>query len=311
MELRTGQRQPWGERSLRLDLPATSLKLTGLSAAQFASLSSDFPGFIARMGPDANRPALHCGVYRLPRPLAVSADILTRDGQYAPRKIRRLDQIEITGTNFAARIGPSGSVASASLGVAEEHELAQANVIENFLRVLTAHRALGRGGVVLHSAGLVFGRRAFIFAGRSGAGKTTLTRKGHEKGARVLSDDINLLLPCAGGYEAHAVPFTGEFGRSLAPTDSRAAYVVAGLVLLTQRDRLQTKPVTGSVAVARLLTGCPFVNTDTDESAALFDAVTGLVARVPVIGLGCRRDDDIEHIMNAVTTEIENAQANG
>ena len=151
----------------------------------------------------------------------------------------------------------------------------------------------------------MFDGQAYIFSGRSNAGKTTLTRKAHEIGARVLSDDINLVLPGNNGYQAHAVPFTGEFGRTLDHPGGKETYPVAGIVLLEQSDSLATETVSQSAAVARLLTGSPFVNTDAEESEKLFDVVNSLVTQVPVIKLLSRRDDKIDEIMHAVKSGFE------
>ena len=122
-----------------------------------------------------------------------------------------------------------------------------------------------------------------------------------------MSDDINLVLPHGSGYRAHAVPFTGEFGRTLEHAGGRQSYPLAGIILLEQSDSLATSPVSPSTAVARLLTGCPFINTDPEESATLFDVLAGLVARVPVIRLQSRRDDHIEAIMLKVKEELTHA----
>jgi hypothetical protein len=302
----------WGSHYLQFKLPMTTVRLTGLSGAQYDALKESYPDFIAEMDPGIEeKEDIVSLAYRLDHPPAVSPGMLTLDGQYAPRSIRRQSSgmescgIELTGINFEAQIGLGPNPADSSLGVALEHEFQQANVIENFLRVYTAHRALELGGVMLHSAGLVFDDKAYVFSGRSNAGKTTLTRKAYEIGARILSDDINLVLPGKNGYQAHAVPFTGEFGRTLDHRGGKETYPVAGIVLLEQSDSLATETVSQSAAVARLLTGSPFVNTDAEESEKLFDAVTGLVAQVPVIRLLSRRDDKIDAIMHAVKSRFE------
>lgn len=295
--------QTWGSASLVFHLPVADLRLQGLSPGQRDGLVGTYPGFVSR-SPDS---AAACRVYRLKDPPGLSLRALTRNGQYTPYKVRKHDAIELTGIDFESRIGVNDRVAFSSLGVVREHELAQAVVIENFLRVYTAHHAVYQGGVVLHSAGLVFDDRAFVFVGRSGAGKTTLTRKAHRDGARVLSDDINLLLPRGRGFRAFAVPFTGEFGRTLGRPDGRRSYPVAGVVLLERGVRLETRRVRSSEAIARLLVGCPFVNAGTtDESTALFDILGDLVNSVPVLGLTCRREDSIDHVVRAVTEVIEN-----
>ena len=284
----------------------TTVRLAGLSGAQYDALKEIYPDFIAETDPGIEATEdIVCLAYRLDHLPGVTPDMLTQDGQYTPRSVRREGfGIELTGINFEAQIGLGPNPVVSSLGVALEHELQQANVIENFLRVYAAHRVLELGGVMLHSAALVFGGQAYVFSGRSNAGKTTLTRKAYDAGARVLSDDINLVLPGKNGYRAHAVPFTGDFGRTLNHPGGKETYPVAGIVLLEQGDSLATETVKQSAAVARLLTGSPFVNTDAEESDKLFDAVTGLVAQVPVIRFLSRRDDKIDMIMRAVKSRF-------
>ena len=107
---------------------------------------------------------------------------MTWNGQYAPLQTRTPHGVELTGINFLAQIQQESPHIPLTLGVAEEKELAQSIVIENFLRVTTAYRAIQQGGLLLHSAGLVYEdekseKQAFIFPGRSNAGKTTLTER--------------------------------------------------------------------------------------------------------------------------------------
>ena len=293
----------WGQESLIFALPGFSLLLEGLSVEQKLFLEQNYKNF--SFDKDAlsdHAQTTVCQAVKLAELANISAQELTADGQYAPKKLRIAEDrgIHITGINFEAQFAAESSCIPSFLGVLKEHELAQANVIENYLRIISAHQVLARRGVVLHSAGLVFDGKAYVFSGRSNTGKTTLTRKAHAAGATVLSDDINLLLPEADGYRAYAVPFTGEFGRTLDHLDSHDSYPLAGIILLEQGDRLETRGASPSVAVARMLTGCPFVNTDEHESDALFDSVTQLVSRVPVIRLLNRREDDIQEIMEKV-----------
>jgi hypothetical protein len=231
---------------------------------------------------------------------------LTRDQQYAPLARRHGNSLELVGCNFHARLPLCAAAPPGALGVLNEEELAQPNVIENVLRVLSAHTALRLGGVILHSAGLVFDGRAYVFVGRSNVGKTTLTRKAHRCGARVLSDDINLVLPHAGGYRAHAVPFTGEFGRTLCHSGSLDPVPVAALILLEQGATLQALPIGPASAVARLLVGCPFVNTDRAVSALLLQTLSELAAGLPVFRLQARRDDGMGAVMASVRSYMAN-----
>jgi len=299
----------WGRHSLILNLPATTIEVSGLSDRQADVLKQAYTGFVIQNG-EPEQCDTHCRALRLNHPLGISSEDLTRDGLYSPKICRQTEyEFTLTGINFESVIRSDVSSTEATLAVASEEDLVLSGVFENFLRVLSSHQVLQKGGVALHSAGLVFSEQAYIFSGPSNAGKTTLTHKAHKKGARVLSDDINLVLPdkdektCA--YDAYAVPFTGEFGRTLDHAGGKDSYPVAGIILLEQSNRLETHPVTPSMAVARLLTGCPFVNTDEHESDALFNSVTGLVSKVPVIRLLSQRDDDIDDIMVAVKEQFK------
>ncbi len=227
----------WGSRSLYIQLPAVTIRFYGLSRSQRDSLIEGYPGFVSQKAVPVD---IECQVYRLERLPKLCSSELTFDGQYAPKKVRdkNVGHLSITGFNFEADLTLDTSGES-SLGVVEEKALAYADVIENYLRIIAAHKVLDHKGVVLHSAGLVFDEDAFIFSGRSNAGKTTLTRKAHKAGARVLSDDINLVLPGKVGYEAYAVPFTGEFGRTLEHAGGKEYYPLAGIILLEQGSQLQ------------------------------------------------------------------------
>lgn len=285
-------------------LPTGTIRFTGLSAQQASSLLTTYARFIPADAASSEAGDVDCATHPLATDLTIDPEDLAVAGLYTPMKLRRAGVFEVTGINFKARIPVDSAHGQASLGVAREDDLTLANVIENFLRILTAHQALAQGGLVLHSAGLVFERQAWIFVGRSGAGKTTLTTKAHRAGATVLSDDVNLLLPKRDGYRAYAVPFTGEFGRTLDHAGSKDSYPVAGVILLEQGERLAAHRVTPATATARLMVGSPFVNTDEEETDRLLDNLESLASALPVISLQNRREDTVKDIMETVKSAV-------
>lgn len=300
----------WGEASLTLSLPFSDVRFNALSDRQSEQLRHTYAEFVVDPELASSDPTAisECDVYRLLQPLEMPTESITVNGQYTPIKVRDADGIDLTGLNFKARIHPQDCRKPSSLGVAEEMDLPLANVVENFLRVMASHRALEKGGVLLHSAGLVIDDRAYIFCGNSGAGKTTLTRKAHQFGAKILSDDINLLVPDREQqYSAHAVPFTGEFGRSLINSTNPNSYPVACIVLLEKGPGLESSKVKESVSVAGLLTGCPFVNTDANESSRLFDIVATLVNRIPILRLQSQLEDSMESILLSIRETMHRA----
>lgn len=295
----------WGSQALWLKLQALDILLAGLSERQHSSLQEMYHNYVIEPTAMPDNYSIKCKVYRLAKSLSIPVDKFDHGGIYTILKNRQQDTLLLIGYNFKAQVELNQIYPTGSIGVAKEQELAQVDVIENFLRIYVAYQTLQHNGLLLHSAGLIIDDQAYIFTGPSNVGKTTLTRKAYQQGAGVLSDDINQLLPGQDGYQAHAVPFTGEFGRTLDHSGGQDAYPVAGIILLEQGKKLMTKTVTTADAVAGLLTGCPFVNTDAEESSRLFDAVINLVAALPVIRLVSSRDDDVADIMVAVTKKLQ------
>ncbi len=291
----------WGNETISLTLPSCEVAIEGLSPGQREQIAREYSDFRTATGGSGRRVDIRCRAGRLPRPSTLPAEVFTGHGEYAPRIARSGGRVEIVGFDSVAQLERAGpNPARAILAVAREQELARAFVLENFLRIVAAYRALDRGGVLLHSAAVVHRGRAFLFCGRADAGKTTLARKAAAAGARVLSDDINLVMPAHGGYHVHRVPFTGEFGRQAAVAGEAAAYPLGGLALLEKAVATSALPVRPAAAMAGLLGGCPFVNGDPEELTALMGILADLLAGTPVLRVGVAREDSFATIMTAV-----------
>lgn len=287
-------------------LPGASVMIHGLSARQHRAIVSDYAAFAAEWAETLQTAEVVCHAGRLAQPVGLPIEHFLVNGQYALHKQRSGSEIAITGFDFVAHFACDAPVpVHASLSVLKEDELARVGVLENFLRVLLSYRVLARGGVLLHSAGILYRDRAYLFCGRSNAGKTTLARKAVTAGARVLSDDINLVIPENGAFRAHKVPFTGEFGRRMENLSESRSFPLGGLVLLEKASTLTAIPVRPAEAVAGLLTGCPFVNDDPEESSVLLDILMNLVADIPIIRLGAGIDDPFEAVMDTLLRYYE------
>ncbi|HPC83147.1 MAG TPA: hypothetical protein P5234_06760 [Thermoanaerobaculaceae bacterium] len=296
----------WGIEEIHIDLPACSVRIEGLSRGQKNQVACDYSRLVGEPHDEPVTAEVVCQATRLAVPLGRPISSFSRNGQYTPLKRRHDSGIEITGYEFVATVSRTGSTPmEAVLSVADEMELASPDVLQNFLRIVTAHCALDRGGVVLHSAGVVHDGRAVILAGHSNVGKTTLARKAIGAGSKVLSDDINLVLPDNGEYRAFKVPFTGELGRLPDRDGGKRSYPLAGLALLEQAPRLTAAPVRPAAAVAGLLAASPFVNDDPEELPALLDILTRLVAGVPVVRLGVARDNSYFAVIDTMLRSCE------
>jgi hypothetical protein len=67
-----------------------------------------------------------------------------------------------------------------------------------------------RKGFLVHACGAVVDGKAFVFAGHSGDGKTTLSRLLAEEGIELLSDERVAIVGNGDGFVVHGTPWAGE-----------------------------------------------------------------------------------------------------
>ena len=84
--------------------------------------------------------------------------------------------------------------------------------IDAVLRIVHSLVLAEEGGFLVHAASAVRNGRAFLFAGVSGAGKTTISRLAPPD-ATLLTDEISYLRRSGSGYHAYGTPFAGELAR--------------------------------------------------------------------------------------------------
>jgi len=149
--------------------------------------------------------------------------------------------------------------------------------IDAVLRIVHSLVLAKQGGLLLHSASAIRNGRAFLFAGVSGAGKTTISRLAPSD-ATLLTDEISYVRKQDGGYVAYGTPFTGELAR----VGENVSAPVAALYLLAQGPENRIEPVPAGEAARSLLANVLFFAEDEDLVQAAFHAAFEFVSRVPV-----------------------------
>lgn len=115
-------------------------------------------------------------------------------------------------------------------------------------QILHHWRLAQDGGLVVHSAGVVHEGRGLLFAGTSGAGKTTISRLWNAHGATVLSDERNCLRPAASGpTQIYGTPWPSVDGFWC---NQQADLAAIFLIEHAPQNALQS--ITGAEAAARL-----------------------------------------------------------
>ena len=156
--------------------------------------------------------------------------------------------------------------------------------IDAVLRITHTLVLARQGGFLLHSASAIRNGKAFLFAGVSGAGKTTMSRLAPPD-ATLLTDEISYVRKLGGssktGYVAYGTPFTGE----LAKLGENTSAPVAALYLLAKGAENCIDPVTVSDAGRELLGNMLFFAEDQELVCSAFQAACDFVHCVPVYRL--------------------------
>jgi hypothetical protein len=189
--------------------------------------------------------------------------------------------------------------------------------IDGVLRILHSLILARAGGFLVHAASAVRNGRAFVFAGVSGKGKTTLARLAPPD-VILLTDEISYLRPVsevrsprsevrspcsesrlAGpeppvpspqpltpAFEAFGTPFAGELAR----IGQKARAPLAALFLLEQGLENRIEVLSEGQAARELLRHVLFFAQDEELVGMIFQTVCEFVRRVPVRRLVFTKD---------------------
>jgi hypothetical protein len=157
--------------------------------------------------------------------------------------------------------------------------------IDTVLRITHSLVLAEQGGFLVHAASAIRNNRAFLFAGVSGAGKTTISRLAPPD-ATLLTDEISYVrrsssAGSANAYTAHGTPFAGELARVGANTSAP----LAALYLLVQGPENRIRPAAPIDAARALMRHILFFAEEKELVARVFDSVLDFVSRVEVAQL--------------------------
>ena len=155
--------------------------------------------------------------------------------------------------------------------------------IDTVLRITHSLVLAEQGGFLLHAASAIRNNRAFLFAGVSGAGKTTMSRLASTD-AIVLTDEISYIRSDAKNgkdYVAYGTPFAGELAR----VGANASAPLETLYLLVQGPENRIAPISKIDAARAIMRHVLFFAEEKDLVAKVFDSVLEFVSRVQVAQL--------------------------
>ena len=149
--------------------------------------------------------------------------------------------------------------------------------IDSLLRIIHTLILAKRGGFLVHAASAVRGERAFLFAGVSGAGKTTISRLAPSD-ATLLSDEISYVRRERDSYLSCGTPFAGELAR----VGENKSAALRALFFLDKGPENRIEPLESGEAVRLLLRYILFFAEDEELVRLVFQSACEFVERVPV-----------------------------
>lgn len=149
--------------------------------------------------------------------------------------------------------------------------------LDAVLRIIHSLVLAEEGGFLVHAASGVRHGRAFVFAGISGAGKTTMSQLAPPD-ATLLTDEISYIRRSGSGYDAYGTPFAGELAR----VGKNLRAPLTALYFLEKGRDNRIVPVSGPRAARALLRNILFFAHDPVLVGRVFEAAIEFVSRVPV-----------------------------
>ena len=249
------------ERTPRIEVAGLVFRVTGLAAPEREWVEQRFAPFVSRRASTVTVDVAATERYRpgrAPRPFAT-----WRDGHFALASHPSHAAGDLARRRVRFSVGP---------GPALNPEL---------FRLLCGFLLMCDGGVLLHASAVVERGRAWVFSGPSGSGKTTIARLAGER--QVLNDEAVALRPGPRAYSAHATPFYGSGGPTMARVNARAP--LRGLCFLRKAERFSHRRLSPAETVARAFPEVMLPKRDPRVAERLLGGLAALAERTPAYDL--------------------------
>ncbi|MBF0433092.1 MAG: hypothetical protein HQK83_17570 [Fibrobacteria bacterium] len=152
-----------------------------------------------------------------------------------------------------------------------------------FLRVFYSSFLPDNNALLLHSSGIVYKNKAYVFSGPSGAGKTTITRLLNKK---TLNDEIVALKIVKNKHGStvavYATPFWGEMGSG---PDFQPEFKLASVFFL-EKDYITRKELLSvEEALPKFMRCCCFFEKNTKQTNKMMNLAIEFITNLSVYKL--------------------------
>jgi hypothetical protein len=156
--------------------------------------------------------------------------------------------------------------------------------LDSLLRILLSWVLLRHAGFLLHAATVVRNGRAYVFTGRSGAGKSTVAAL--SPAGSVWTDEISLLRREKGEWRAYGTPFWGEFRAA----GANSSAPVAGIFRLRQAGENRVEALSPVELLRNILPNVLFFSEEPVANQQLLEILGQAVKEISGYHLAFRKD---------------------
>jgi energy-coupling factor transporter ATP-binding protein EcfA2 len=149
---------------------------------------------------------------------------------------------------------------------------------------LLSWKLTGHTGFLLHAATVIRKGKAYVFTGRSGAGKSTVASLSPR--GSVLTDEISLLRCQSGVWRAYGTPFWGEFRAA----GSNTSAPVRGIFRLVQAAENRVTALRPVELLRALLPNVLFFSPEAEANRRLLKILGQAVETISGYDLAFRKD---------------------
>ncbi|MEW6052909.1 MAG: hypothetical protein AB1552_03850 [Nitrospirota bacterium] len=160
-------------------------------------------------------------------------------------------------------------------------------------QILLMYHLAQRAGALVHAAGIIIDKKGYIFPGRSGAGKTTLSRQFVKKAyADMLSDDRVAVRMTDNAFRVFGTPWPGEGGIAM-----NKSVVLEGIFFLAHADDNRIEQITQREAFESLIAVVSVPWYDREIMPHILFFCEELTSRVPAYRLHFRPGTEVVDIL--------------
>ena len=192
---------------------------------------------------------------------------------------RALDAVP---TEFAYQF--EGARLRASSGKVLFDRVTNEYALDSLLRILLSWKLLECQGFLLHAATVIRDDAAYVFTGKSGAGKSTVAALSPP--GSVLTDEISLLRREHGEWRAYGTPFWGEFRAA----GSNSSAPVVGIFRLLQAPENRATPLRPVQTLRALLPNVLFFSAESEANRCLLEVLSQAALEIPGYNRAFRKD---------------------